>query len=810
MVMYSWLGEKRDSLPRDGAAVDGVFEVSELLRALREASFAQLHISIQHPDAPHPHCTKEEKDPLADLLMEEYHFYIFKLRDAEPSVTALRVAFGYSQTALLTKGAVLLLIFFLPVLLALWKRRKLARTQGLDEVALRGAAFRLVNLVAIGFPMVWWLSFSLTGSRELLIFFGIETGWLADLLLMLLGYLVPTTFCTLICKAILQKYLVAANEREKRWRLFVRELVVLLLGAQLPVLCMVSAILAFVGGNFRFGILYLAVGQIAKAVAKRAEAKSGVIAHPLIIRPLRERIFELASRAGVVLKEVYIVPEERDKTANACATIDNTVRLNEYLLRHFSRREVDAVVAHELGHLRLNHTMSINLALYGVLFSPLLLALLMSSAYRYTALLSPTVTRWMLEAMRSDLLFPVMMMLSLLIFLTLSRRFEFSADSFAVTVTGDPEAMISTLVKLSKLNLLPMSWSKFDENLLTHPSSLNRIAAIARRHHVPPSRVEEIINGLALEPEGYSLTDTQSGESMRPQSAAATTGTPSATPVTTPAPAPKRRLPFLLKSLEIAIIAIILAYVVASLTPSLADALQTAGISVHLFAPLVGIVSVLVFGYAVKRAVLKGMATKMEFYRTSADKYPALDRQALTAYTSELQALGFEPLIDYTVRTDKDGDFTNFARLFVQPQEKVFAEVQQVFSNGVAFIPMSVMLGSRFENEMVFSTMNRESDPILYASRRPENLFVYLPDAGVELLMQTHLVYRERIGAQIGTRVVEDTTLDGYLLATGKRAFKMNEVIERKTGLLYLLAIDYHQRHPKNAWLGAAAVEVKR
>src|SRR5262249_21428975 len=47
---------------------------------------------------------------------------------------------------------------------------------------------------------------------------------------------------------------------------------------------------------------------------------------------------------------------------------------------------------------------------------------------------------------------------SMALLLTFSRRFERTADRGAIALGGDPEALISGLVKLSRLNHVPIAW----------------------------------------------------------------------------------------------------------------------------------------------------------------------------------------------------------------------------------------------------------------------------------------------------------------------------------------------------------------
>jgi hypothetical protein len=73
------------------------------------------------------------------------------------------------------------------------------------------------------------------------------------------------------------------------------------------------------------------------------------------------------------------------------------------------------------------------------------------------------------------------------------RRFEYQTDAYAAWLTGDPEALITGLIKLHRLNLMPMQWGQWQEGLSTHPSTSLRLETIARHSGVSRQRLEEIV-----------------------------------------------------------------------------------------------------------------------------------------------------------------------------------------------------------------------------------------------------------------------------------------------------------------------------
>src|SRR5262249_22771929 len=88
----------------------------------------------------------------------------------------------------------------------------------------------------------------------------------------------------------------------------------------------------------------------------------------------------------------------------------------------------------------------------------------------------------------------VFFLIGLTLFYWQSRMLENSADAGAVRLTGDPEALMTGLLKLGRLNLMPIQWGRVAGTLLTHPSTLKRVERIAKIGKVPAARVQEIVS----------------------------------------------------------------------------------------------------------------------------------------------------------------------------------------------------------------------------------------------------------------------------------------------------------------------------
>src|SRR6185503_3598507 len=70
---------------------------------------------------------------------------------------------------------------------------------------------------------------------------------------------------------------------------------------------------------------------------------------------LRERVFTLAAKADARLLRFCIIPEGAWKSVHVLTTGDRSLLIAQPVIDRLSRAEADAVIAHELAHMRLRH-----------------------------------------------------------------------------------------------------------------------------------------------------------------------------------------------------------------------------------------------------------------------------------------------------------------------------------------------------------------------------------------------------------------------------------------------------------------------
>jgi heat shock protein HtpX len=197
---------------------------------------------------------------------------------------------------------------------------------------------------------------------------------------------------------------------------------------------------------------------------------------PGLIRLLRD----LAASAGLpAVPELYYIPSSMANAFAVGARGSGAVAVTDGLLRRFTSREIRAILAHEVGHLRSNDGWVMSLA-----DSISQIVNLMSWIGQFLLLIN--LPLFLLEIDPVPWLLVIVLVcaptLSALLQLALSRTREFEADVEAVRLTGDPQGLVTGLEKLERLSgnwfervFMPGRRVPEPSLLRTHPPTGERI-----------------------------------------------------------------------------------------------------------------------------------------------------------------------------------------------------------------------------------------------------------------------------------------------------------------------------------------------
>jgi heat shock protein HtpX len=208
---------------------------------------------------------------------------------------------------------------------------------------------------------------------------------------------------------------------------------------------------------------------------------------------LYDMVETLSRRAGIPTPAVYVINSDQP---NAFATGRNpqnaAVAVSTGLLRHLDTREVAAVVAHELAHIRSRDTltMTITATLAGAVSMLAQFGLFFGGGNNRDNPLGG------IGALLMVFLAPVAAMM---VQMAVSRTREYEADKDGAEIANDPIGLASALRKIAtaagrEVNIAaernpamahmyiinPLSGARMDNLFSTHPDTGNRIAALER------------------------------------------------------------------------------------------------------------------------------------------------------------------------------------------------------------------------------------------------------------------------------------------------------------------------------------------
>lgn len=217
---------------------------------------------------------------------------------------------------------------------------------------------------------------------------------------------------------------------------------------------------------------------------------------------LHATVERLATNAGIPMPRVAVMPSP---VPNAFATGRSpkhaVVAVTDSIHKLLSPRELEAVLAHELAHVKNRDILTMTIASFVAMIASLIMhnAIFLSLGDRRDGG-SPWLLAWIAAI--------VVWVVSNLLLMSLSRYREFAADRGSALITSDPDSLISALTKISgriaqvpaekqrqaesanAFFILPVRGSTLAELFATHPPLERRIEALERiRAELGPYRV---------------------------------------------------------------------------------------------------------------------------------------------------------------------------------------------------------------------------------------------------------------------------------------------------------------------------------
>ena len=187
---------------------------------------------------------------------------------------------------------------------------------------------------------------------------------------------------------------------------------------------------------------------------------------PLEAGELRSKIEAFANTIGFKLNNIYVIDgSKRSKKSNAYFTgigPKKRIVLYDTLIEENSPEELVAVLAHEMGHYKLKHTLQgLIISLLSTGLTLWILSLFLQYAV-FTQALGFAIPSFQAGLIAFGMLFTPISLVTGVLSSMLSRKNEYAADRFAC-LNYKPQALATALINLSRNNM---------SNLFPHPSTV--------------------------------------------------------------------------------------------------------------------------------------------------------------------------------------------------------------------------------------------------------------------------------------------------------------------------------------------------
>jgi Zn-dependent protease with chaperone function len=432
-----------------GLLVAGHVQLAPLMEALKQANVPALDAVIRHPRT----AFSQFDDSTWTLNSSPQSLEYTRHLSSADSGPDIRLAFGYSVMNFLP-----LILLLCPVGLTMVMRWAAVRAQNWDSIVIWFTYWRLFGWVMFASWLLWVQGSKVIDCNALARF--LLNGSSYAVVLQLVMLLVPAILVQLICTVASGAVLGRVSGR--RWVLpvtikhaFWHEPVNIW-----PLLLLLAGVASLVLYNeFVLGPICLAAAYGARVVLlylwfrfqdlRRYELPAG---------ELRISILELAEKAGVTLKEVYLLPSAEGRLGGPYMIRGRRLLVSEAMLHFLQKQETEAVLVRAFVHEHRHH--------YDIIVGLAAAALPVIHRFSHLGFVAG-VLPWAIRG-------PLLVWLTPALLYLLWRRFERVAERETASITGDSQALITALPKLAQLNVFGFYWRRFETRFFPNGNDRDR------------------------------------------------------------------------------------------------------------------------------------------------------------------------------------------------------------------------------------------------------------------------------------------------------------------------------------------------
>jgi hypothetical protein len=198
--------------------------------------------------------------------------------------------------------------------------------------------------------------------------------------------------------------------------------------------------------------------------------------------------------------------------------------------------------------------------------------------------------------------------------------------------------------------------------------------------------------------------------------------------------------------------------------------------------------------------VFASVPSDYSFPDAKPEMYPQLDRATFDRYATELEGLGFEKVMDFSLVGSYGVRIPSFCRLYIHPREMMYSELAQLFPSGRA-MPVLCTIQTYFNDDWSLGTGSNQPQPASIFIRNPHAIGRAMPGKSPWELLQAHREWRDQMIQDLGVQP-EPASLEGYRAQQKLRAEQRAALVAKGSFLMKLGTFYKRKALPIYDWKG--------
>jgi len=220
---------------------------------------------------------------------------------------------------------------------------------------------------------------------------------------------------------------------------------------------------------------------------------------------------------------------------------------------------------------------------------------------------------------------------------------------------------------------------------------------------------------------------------------------------------------------------------------------------------------VIVLGYFISLKINLGgsAASSYAFPDAVPEQFPMLDCGTFDRYAKELEDIGFEKVRDFSLVGQGGAPIPSFCRLYIQPRERLYVELAQIFPPGRMPMPVMCAVQTFFDQDWSLGVGNNQPQPGAVFIRNPHAVGRAMPGKNPFDLLLGHREWRDQMINDLGIQPQPPSWV-AYRDQNQKRAQQRVEIMRKGSILLNFAKYLKRKAAPVYDWKGDWPAEAEK